>query len=216
VVAKSADAFRTISEVSELLDTPAHVLRFWESRFTQVKPVKRAGGRRYYRPADVALLSGIRKLLHDDGMTIRGVQKLLKENGVGQVAEKSGMEAAELAEPPTAEVAAKPRPAAPKQPEPARPEVAEAPMHLNAEEEADTAADADEKIVQLQTPVPVPEPVAAPAEPEIAAADLPLSAQLRRMTPETLAQKADALAPLYHRLAALRARMAPRGRTPAS
>ncbi|MCB2124505.1 MAG: MerR family transcriptional regulator [Rhodobacteraceae bacterium] len=83
---KSAEAFRTISEVSDLLDTPAHVLRFWESRFAQVKPVKRAGGRRYYRPSDVALLGGIRKLLHDDGMTIRGVQKILREQGVRHVA----------------------------------------------------------------------------------------------------------------------------------
>lgn len=83
---KSAEAFRTISEVAELLGTPAHVLRFWESRFPQVRPVKRAGGRRYYRPADVALLGGIRRLLHDEGMTIRGVQKILKEQGVRHVA----------------------------------------------------------------------------------------------------------------------------------
>lgn len=83
---KSAEAFRTISEVSELLQTPAHVLRFWESRFSQVKPVKRAGGRRYYRPSDLALLGGIKRLLHDDGMTIRGVQKVLREQGVRHVA----------------------------------------------------------------------------------------------------------------------------------
>ena len=83
---KSPDAFRTISEVAEALETPAHVLRFWESRFPQIKPVKRAGGRRYYRPADVALLGGIRHLLHDDGMTIRGVQKILREQGVRHVA----------------------------------------------------------------------------------------------------------------------------------
>jgi DNA-binding transcriptional MerR regulator len=82
---KSPDAFRTISEVAELLETPAHVLRFWESRFPQIKPVKRAGGRRYYRPADMALLSGIRRLLHDEGMTIRGVQKILREQGVRHV-----------------------------------------------------------------------------------------------------------------------------------
>ena len=73
---KSPDAFRTISEVADLLETPAHVLRFWETRFPQVRPVKRAGGRRYYRPGDVALLSGIRRLLHDEGMTIRGVQQV--------------------------------------------------------------------------------------------------------------------------------------------
>lgn len=83
---KAADAFRTISEVSELLDTPAHVLRFWESRFPQIRPVKRAGGRRYYRPADVALLTGIKRLLHDEGLTIRGVQKILREQGVRHVA----------------------------------------------------------------------------------------------------------------------------------
>lgn len=87
---KSPEAFRTISEVAELLDTPAHVLRFWESRFPQIRPVKRAGGRRYYRPSDVALLAGIRKLLHDDGMTIRGVQKVLREHGVRHVAGLSG------------------------------------------------------------------------------------------------------------------------------
>ena len=84
-MAKSADAFRTISEVADLLDVPAHVLRFWESKFTQVKPVKRAGGRRYYRPADMRLLAGIKHLLHDEGMTIKGVQKMLREEGVQHV-----------------------------------------------------------------------------------------------------------------------------------
>ena len=82
---KSPEAFRTISEVADLLDTPAHVLRFWESRFPQIRPVKRAGGRRYYRPSDVALLSGIKRLLHGDGLTIRGVQKVLRENGIRHV-----------------------------------------------------------------------------------------------------------------------------------
>lgn len=85
-MAKSADAFRTISEVADWLDTPAHVLRFWESKFSQVKPVKRAGGRRYYRPTDMQLLGGIKKLLHGDGMTIKGVQKMLRESGVKHVA----------------------------------------------------------------------------------------------------------------------------------
>jgi len=83
---KVPEAFRTISEAAEALDTPAHVLRFWESKFTQVKPVKRAGGRRYYRPADIDLLSGIKVLLHEQGMTIRGVQKLLQEKGARHVA----------------------------------------------------------------------------------------------------------------------------------
>ena len=78
---KSPDAFRTISEVAEDLDLPQHVLRFWETRFTQIKPMKRGGGRRYYRPDDVELLKGIRILLYDQGYTIKGVQKLLKQNG---------------------------------------------------------------------------------------------------------------------------------------
>lgn len=83
---KSPQAFRTISEVADLLETPAHVLRFWESRFPQIRPVKRAGGRRYYRPADVALLTGIKYLLHAEGLTIRGVQKVLRDQGVRHVA----------------------------------------------------------------------------------------------------------------------------------
>ena len=83
---KSPDAFRTISEVADVLETPAHVLRFWESRFPQIKPIKRAGGRRYYRPTDVALLAGIKRLLHDEGLTIRGVQKILRDQGVRHVA----------------------------------------------------------------------------------------------------------------------------------
>lgn len=86
MVEKSPDAFRTISEAAEELDVPQHVLRFWETRFTQIKPMKRAGGRRYYRPADVELLKGIRTLLYKDGYTIRGVQKILKEDGASYVA----------------------------------------------------------------------------------------------------------------------------------
>lgn len=86
---KSPDAFRTISEVAEWLDIQAHVLRFWESKFTQVKPIKRAGGRRYYRPDDMLLLGGIKKLLHDDGLTIKGVQKILREDGMNHVASLS-------------------------------------------------------------------------------------------------------------------------------
>ncbi|MEX3008300.1 MerR family transcriptional regulator [Hoeflea sp. TYP-13] len=78
---KSPDAFRTISEVADELDLPQHVLRFWETRFNQIKPMKRGGGRRYYRPDDVDLLKGIRHLLYDQGYTIKGVQKLLKQNG---------------------------------------------------------------------------------------------------------------------------------------
>ncbi len=78
---KSPDAFRTISEVAEDLDIPQHVLRFWETRFSQIKPLKRGGGRRYYRPDDVALLKGIRRLLYGEGYTIKGLQRILKEQG---------------------------------------------------------------------------------------------------------------------------------------
>jgi DNA-binding transcriptional MerR regulator len=78
---KSPDAFRTISEVAEDLDIPQHVLRFWETRFNQIKPLKRGGGRRYYRPDDVALLKGIRRLLYGEGYTIKGLQRILKEQG---------------------------------------------------------------------------------------------------------------------------------------
>jgi len=78
---KAPEAFRTISEVADELEVPKHVLRFWEARFAQLKPMKRGGGRRYYRPEDVALLRGIRFLLYNDGYTIRGVQKILREHG---------------------------------------------------------------------------------------------------------------------------------------
>lgn len=78
---KSPDAFRTISEVAEDLDLPQHVLRFWETRFREIKPLKRGGGRRYYRPDDIELLRGIKHLLYDEGYTIRGLQRILKEQG---------------------------------------------------------------------------------------------------------------------------------------
>ncbi len=82
---KSAEAFRTIGEVADELQIPKHVLRFWEGRFPQIRPMKRGGGRRYYRPEDMELLRGIRALLHAEGYTIRGVQKILREHGVDQV-----------------------------------------------------------------------------------------------------------------------------------
>ncbi|MCB1502493.1 MAG: MerR family transcriptional regulator [Bauldia sp.] len=85
MAAKSPEAFRTISEVADDLDLPQHVLRFWETRFAQIKPLKRGGGRRYYRPDDVDLLRGIRYLLYGEGYTIRGVQRILKEQGIRSV-----------------------------------------------------------------------------------------------------------------------------------
>lgn len=112
---KSPGAFRTISEVSELLDVPAHVLRFWETKFAQVRPVKRGGGRRYYRPEDVALLTGIRELLYREGLTIKGVQKVLREKGARHVAGTGGEgEATAASEPaPASAPVPAPLPAAP-------------------------------------------------------------------------------------------------------
>ncbi|PPR28146.1 MAG: hypothetical protein CFH38_00155 [Alphaproteobacteria bacterium MarineAlpha10_Bin1] len=104
-VSKSPDAFRTIREVSEELDVPQHVLRFWETKFNQVRPLKRGGGRRYYRPEDVDLLRRIRSLLYADGYTIRGVQKLMRESGGKVPAVASESEPAE--EIATASVAAR-------------------------------------------------------------------------------------------------------------
>ena len=86
---KSADAFRTISEVAEWLETETHVLRFWESKFSQIKPVKRAGGRRYYRPKDMLIIGGIKKLLHEDGLTIKGTQRIIKDKGLSYVSNLS-------------------------------------------------------------------------------------------------------------------------------
>jgi DNA-binding transcriptional MerR regulator len=86
---KSADAYRTISEVAQGMDLPQHVLRFWETRFPQIKPLKRGGGRRYYRPEDIELLAAIKRLLYGEGYTIKGVQKLLKEQGAQAVARLS-------------------------------------------------------------------------------------------------------------------------------
>ena len=92
-MAKSAQAFRTISEAAEAVGAPQHVLRFWETKFPFVTPVKRAGGRRFYRPQDVVILKAIRKLLHEDGLTIKGVQKLHKEQGLAALAAHGGVDA---------------------------------------------------------------------------------------------------------------------------
>ena len=97
---KAPDAFRTISEVADELDLPQHVLRFWESRFPHIKPMKRGGGRRYYRPEDIDLLRGIRRLLYGDGYTIRGVQRILREQGVRTVQSVGQGHAVNLVVPP--------------------------------------------------------------------------------------------------------------------
>jgi DNA-binding transcriptional MerR regulator len=90
MVEKSPEAFRNISEVSTLLDVPAHVLRFWETRFNQIKPVKRSGGRRYYRPEDIQLLTRIRDLLYREGYTIKGAQQVLKTGAQDDSAAETG------------------------------------------------------------------------------------------------------------------------------
>ncbi len=105
---KSASAFRTISEVATDLDVPQHVLRFWETKFSQIRPLKRGGGRRYYRPEDVELLRAIRALLYGDGYTIKGVQKLLRDGGL-----KPGRPSAEPNPAPAPRVVEAPKPAAP-------------------------------------------------------------------------------------------------------
>ncbi|HET7492332.1 MAG TPA: MerR family transcriptional regulator [Bradyrhizobium sp.] len=99
---KAPDAFRTISEVADEIDVPQHVLRFWESRFSHIRPMKRGGGRRYYRPDDVDLLRGIRHLLYGEGYTIRGVQRILRENG-GSFVQNVWRVGAEPAPPPLEE-----------------------------------------------------------------------------------------------------------------
>ncbi len=132
MVRKSAEAFRTISEVAEVLEVPPHVLRFWETRFSQVKPVKRGGGRRYYRPEDICLLRGIRGLLYDDGMTIKGAQKILREKGVRHVITLGTVETeAEEAQSTTpAPALAEKKPVEAKAAEPAAPKKAEEPKRV--------------------------------------------------------------------------------------
>lgn len=203
---KSPDAFRTISEVADHLDTPAHVLRFWESRFPQIRPVKRAGGRRYYRPSDVALLAGIRRLLHDEGLTIRGVQKILREQGVRHVA---GLTEEEIA-------ADEAMPATPPLP---RRKVGPAsePIPFPVPVSPPVAA----------TPVPSPQPAAqlalsldapkAPQSPDILAPDIltpDILTRLRALPPGALVHQATALAPLAARLRALADRLADAARDP--
>lgn len=235
-MAKSRDAFRTISEVADWLEVPAHVLRFWESKFSQIKPVKRAGGRRYYRPNDMELISGIQKLLHDDGITIKGVQKILREEGVKHVASLGKSVNADVVE-----EAAKAKPKADPQPEPVaeaevialptasddapitqeavEPETAaEDAQPAQAEPIADTAELADDTSVDpAPTIEPDPAPEAEPPAPQIAAIEVPADPSEDDITvsPSVLAQfsaqkaaaNAAQLKPIYDRLVALRARM---------
>ena len=170
---KAKEAFRTISEVADWLDVQTHVLRFWESKFTQVKPVKRAGGRRYYRPADMTLLGGIKKLLHDDGMTIKGAQKILKEQGVAAVQAMSAPLDDDLGAVPAAPAAAKTAPASTSETPLARqstPPATQSDMFGEAPTPDDVIEDTAPPV---ETPAPqsTPSDFDAPQETEITALD---------------------------------------------
>lgn len=216
-MSKSAEAFRTISEVAEALDTPAHVLRFWESRFSHVKPVKRAGGRRYYRPADVSLLAGIRKLLHDDGMTIRGVQKLLRERGVRHVAslaeDDAAMDDSKITAPETPTPANDPPPAPPV----AAPVAAPAEPRKTAAPLADTApgvsarADLQRERDASSLPQDPAQPTTHRDAPLADGATIPAAALLRAMTAYHASQRRSELRVIYRRIAELHDRRSKSG-----
>ena len=190
-MAKAKDAFRTISEVAEWLDTPTHVLRFWESKFSQIKPVKGAGGRRYYRPTDMDLLGGIKQLLHEDGLTIKGTQKLLREKGAKHVA-GLGQSMTSGAQPaPVAKAAPAPISKAPTSaPEPAP--VATATMQ--------DALPFGDPAPAFTVDLPLP-PHDTPALPARLIGAAPVDAR-------GLKERAAKIAPLLERLAVLRERMA--------
>ena len=175
---KAPDAFRTISEVSDALDTPAHVLRFWESKFSQIKPVKRAGGRRYYRPDDIDLLSGIKTVLHEQGMTIKGAQKLLREKGVKHVMGISPI--SERAQKQPKKAAEKPKKA------------------VKSAVGVEDAVVADQSLVEA---IPLFDPNKVSAAPG-------MLASLTSVNRVTLANQADKLAPIVKRLEALHESMA--------
>jgi DNA-binding transcriptional MerR regulator len=206
-MSKSADAFRTISEVAEWLDTPAHVLRFWESKFTQVKPVKRAGGRRYYRPADMRLLAGIKRLLHEDGMTIKGVQKILREQGIKHVSslcelslsEDDDLDAVELETVPEADPVDTVVPFTKPETEPeAEPDLLTKAEDPVAEvEETDVAENTDQDVAALDADADVvtadaegaevhPEQVETAAEPDVAPDEPEPNAEPVDETPATV------------------------------
>ena len=150
---KAPEAFRTISEVAEQLDVPQHVLRFWETRFSQIRPMKRGGGRRYYRPADVDLLKGIRTLLYGEGYTIRGAQKILKDQGVAHVV---AIGRGEVTAEPASEAegaARKPVAAAPV----ATPAAASAPAGYAAERQPEASGRIQTRVVHELTPAQIDE-----------------------------------------------------------
>jgi DNA-binding transcriptional MerR regulator len=180
---KGPDAFRTISEVADELDLPQHVLRFWETRFNQIKPMKRGGGRRYYRPEDVDLLRGIRVLLYGEGFTIRGVQRLLKEKGVGFVAAAGQAGSVQTVTAPDMDL----------EPAPAQvPRGAHAPaVRASAEPEDFDPELMDDEPPPVRQPRPAPA-VAAPATVQRPDAPLSLSSDDRRRLQAALSELAEA------------------------
>ena len=194
-MAKAKDAFRTISEVAEWLDTPTHVLRFWESKFSQIKPVKGAGGRRYYRPTDMDLLGGIKHLLHEEGMTIKGTQKLLREKGVRHVAALGlSMSVAEAEETP---VSAEPQ-VVQQEPAPAAETPAVKPVQP-ASAPVQDALPFDEPAAPVTITLP-PSPADLPDPPA-------RSFGLIAAAPDSIRAHARQIAPLVQRLGQLRDRM---------
>jgi len=157
-IEKSAQAFRTISEVAAELDVPQHVLRFWESKFSQVRPLKRGGGRRYYRPEDIDLLRRIRTLLYDDGYTIKGVQRLLKE-GRGRlpqqrldIAAESALESLRIVSARAEAMAAGQRPMPRSGPHPSTSTPRAAMLDLHKRREIETVLeDLEQALTQLRT-----------------------------------------------------------------
>ena len=190
---KSPAAFRTISEVSETLDVPAHVLRFWESKFPAVKPVKRGGGRRYYRPEDVTLLVGIRELLYDDGLTIKGVQKIFREKGARHVTRRGAEHLGEAL------------------PEDAAPAPGPAPVPAPAPE----AEAAPDPALDLAPPAPARAPEPAPPATESATTEAEPDPAPAPADPDPDPADAERIRAAISRLEALRDRLrsepAPRG-----
>lgn len=214
---KSREAFRTISEVADWLDVPAHVLRFWETRFAQIKPTKRAGGRRYYRPADMLLVGGIKTLLRDKGMTIRGVQKLLREQGASHVSsfsipldsEQAEQEAQDQVESVAKNAQRIPSPAAPDEME-GDGGLADA-MESRPQEEADSAEQADAGLRPAREAALEIDPSdAAEADPEDDAEDFArgpgIAARVILADPAKLKARRDGLLKVAGRLRALSTR----------
>jgi len=226
-MAKSRDAFRTISEVSAVLDTPAHVLRFWESKFNQIKPVKRAGGRRYYRPVDLALLAAIKDLLHHQGMSIKQTQKHLRDMGVkrmtaegqalldGDADDVTGVQDADAKDAPLEDVVEAAKPAQPIKDDPEQ-------IDLFGGMDLPVTPPRPAPSLQIISAKPIPDPAPEP-EPEQQTAtfltdeqDLPPAPEPRTQTPArilaTLVQADPAhirahaaqITPMLERLTALR------------